>query len=345
MNTRAKPAGKPSKPAPAANQAARSRAAIWVLATAVLIAAGASAFGVWSFMNRPPEPLPLDEPGAQTEPGLVVKVESLYNDIYLYRQPNGYYLLSFGAERLRYIESIVNPRDELELPVEYTRSMVGAALAYPTELNSAAIIGLGGGRTAWYLHKSVPELKFTAVELDPEVARMADRYFHVRPEDNFALEIRDGRIWLSRTDEKFDVILVDAYRGPFVPFHLLTTEFYQLVAEHLKPGGIAVQNVEPTTMLFDSAVATIKSAFDHVEFLSGEGNIVIVAYNGPLKDEATIRKQAADRQAAYGFRYPLPGLLENRFEPPWNEETKPLTDDFAPVEYLKAIERHNERQT
>jgi spermidine synthase len=327
------------------NRAARPRAAVWVLAAAGVIAVSAAAYGTWSLTNRPPEPLPLGEPGAMTEPGLITKVESLYNDIYLYRRPNGYYLLSFGAERLRYVESIVNPRDDLELPVEYTRSMVAGALAYPTNLESAAIIGLGGGRTAWYLHKSVPRLDFTAVELDPEVARIADRYFSVRPEDNFEIEIRDGRIWLTRTDEKFDVILVDAYRGPFVPFHLLTTEFYQLVADHLKPGGVAVQNVEPTTMLFDSAVATIGAAFEHVEFLSGEGNIVIVAYNGPKKDEATLLKQANERQAEFGFRYPLDRLLANRFNPPWNEATEPLTDDFAPVEYLKAIERHNERQT
>lgn len=345
MTSRPKPAHKSAPPTTnPASYKARRRAAVWVLAAAALIVIGAGAWGGWAYLSRPAE-LPLDDPGDNPEPGLIAKVESLYNDIYLYRQPNGYYLLSFGAERLRYIESIVNPRDEMELPVEYTRSMIAGALVYPTELNSAAIIGLGGGRTAWYLHKSVPELQFTAVELDPEVARIADRYFNVRPEDNFDLEIRDGRVWLTRSDEKFDVILVDAYRGPFVPFHLLTSEFYKLVAEHLTPGGVAVQNVEPTTMLFDSAVATIKSAFEHVEFLKGEGNIVIVAYNGPLKDEATLRRQAEERQQQYKLRYPLPGLLANRFTPPWNEQTKPLTDDFAPVEYLKAIERHNERQS
>jgi spermidine synthase len=316
-----------------------------VLAAAAVIAVTASGYGAWSLWNATDEELPLDPPGAAFEPGLVVKVESLYNDIYLYRRENGNYLLSFGAERLRYVESVVNPDDEMELPVEYTRSMVAGALAYPSALGRAAIIGLGGGRTAWYMHKSVPELEFTAVELDPEVARIADRYFGVRPEENFGLEIRDGRIWLARTDETFDVILVDAYRGPFVPFHLLTTEFYQLVAEHLNPGGVVVQNVEPSTMLFDSAVATIKAAFEHTVFLSGQGNIVIVAYNGPEKDDETLMRLARERQTQFGFRYPLPELLANRFDPPWNEETLPLTDDFAPVEYLKAIERHNEKQT
>jgi spermidine synthase len=276
-------------------------------------------------------------------PNLVTRVESLYNDISLYRQSDGDYLLSFGARRLHYIESIVDPSDELALPVYYTQSMT-AGLAYAKGLDDAAIIGLGGGRTAWYVHKSIPGLHMTAVELDPEVVRLDAEYLKVKPEPGFDIEVKDGRVYLMRTDKRFDVIFVDAYRGPFVPFHLLTTEFYKLVGERLKPGGVAVQNVEPSTMLFDSAVATIKSAFDHVVFVGGQGNIVIVAYDGPERDEAELQRIAAARQAQYGFRYPLPDILARRYQPQWNAATKPLTDDFAPVEYLKAIERHNEKQ-
>jgi spermidine synthase len=220
-----------------------------------------------------------------------------------------------------------------------------AGLAYAAELKDAMIIGLGGGRTAWYHHKSVPDLSMTAVELDPEVARLADTFFKVQPERNFDIEIQDGRVYLAKTDRKFDIILIDAYRGPFVPFHLLTVEFYKLVAEHLKPGGVAVQNVEPSTMLFDSAVATIRQAFDHVVFFEGRGNIVVLAYDGPEKDEATLDRLAAERQAQFGFRYDLGEILGRRFQPAFDDKTKPLTDDFAPVEYLKAISRHNEKQT
>jgi len=320
---------------------ARSLTLIWlgVVGLPILVAA-AVAYFVFAHPSMPSTPAV----ATTADPALVTRVESLYNDISVYRRADGYLMLSFGAKRLHYVESIVNPADQLELPVTYTQSMVAGALAYPAELKDAAIIGLGGGRTAWYLHKSVPELSFTAVELDPEVARLAATYFGVKPEPNFDIAISDGRVYFARADKTFDVILIDAYRGPFVPFHLLTTEFYKLIAAHLKPGGVAVQNVEPTTMLFDSAVATVKSAFEHIVFLSGEGNIVIVAYNGPEKDDATLQRVAAERQAKYGFRYDLPMLLKRRFEPAWNTATKPLTDDFAPVEYIKAIERHNERQ-
>jgi spermidine synthase len=281
---------------------------------------------------------------AASPPGLITQVESLYNDIYLYKDLNGYYQMQFGANRLRYIESIVNPNDPLELPVSYTQAMT-AGLAYAENLRSAAIIGLGGGRTAWYHHKSVPELQFTAVELDPDVARIAANYFAVKPEPNFEVAVQDGRVWLAKTDKTFDIILVDAYRGPFVPFHLLTTEFYELVAQHLKPGGVAVQNVEPTTMLFDSAAATISAAFDHLVFLRGEGNIVIVAYNGPEKDEAWLQKVARERTAQYRLRYDLNQIIARRYPADWNRNTRPLTDDFAPVEFLHAIERHNAKQT
>ncbi len=326
-------AGKP--PAPAAGPPLR----LWAALAVVVVATIAGTVLLW-----PRSPGADIGPTRGGGPRLLAQVNSLYNDISVYQQPDGLMMMTFGAKRLNYVELVVNPKDALDLPVAYTQSMT-AGLAYATDLTAAAIIGLGGGRTAWYYHKSVPDLDFTAAELDPAVVKLTGQYFDVRPEKNFAIAVQDGRVWLTKTDKDFDVILIDAYRGPFVPFHLLTTEFYQLVAKHLRPGGVAVQNVEPTTMLFDSAVATIKSAFQHVVFLRGEGNIVILAYNGPEKDEATLQRQAAERTAQYHLRYPLGDILARRFTPQWNDKTQALTDDFAPVEYLKAIERHNEKQT
>lgn len=330
-----------TKPAPSRS--------ILLWAVPAVIALVALAGAAFVFYGSPEEePIVAATPdapaGTPSEPGLVARVESLYNDIYLRRREDGYYLLMFGAERRRYVESVVNPHDETELPVYYTQSMT-AGLAFPEKLESAAIVGLGGGRTAWYVHKSIPDLKFKAIELDPEVARIADRYFGVREEDNFDLIVRDGRVALDRSDDTFDLIFVDAYRGPFVPFHLLTTEFYELVADRLNPGGVAVQNVEPSTMLFDSAVATISAAFDNLHFISGKGNIVIVAYDGPRLSDDAVMERARQRQDQYGFRYDLTELIGRTYQPEWDATAEPLTDDWAPVEFLKAIERHNEKQT
>ena len=330
----------PAPPPPSAPKPKRSPAAI----LAALALAGVIAIGGAYLLWPSGRPTAAASAGSSGEDSLLTKVESLYNDISVYRRSDGKLSLQFGAKRLRYIESIVNPADPLDLPVYYTQSM-GAGLAYASGLDDVGAIGLGGGGIEWYQHKSLPSLRTTTIELDPEVVRLAREYFSVRTEPGFDIATEDGRVYLTHSDQRFDIMLVDAYRGPFVPFHLLTTEFYKLVAAHLKPGGVAVQNVEPTTMLFDSAVATIRQAFEHLVFLHGGGNIVILAYNGPERDEATVQRLAAERQATYKFRYDLKEILARRFAPSWKESTPPLTDDFAPVEYLKAIERHNEKQS
>jgi spermidine synthase len=282
-------------------------------------------------------------PRSSADDALIERIESLYNDIYLAKRDDGYFVLTFGARRRHYIESVVNPRDLLELPVPYTRMMT-VAVTYAQDLSDAAMIGLGGGRTSWYLHKSVPGLRLSVAELDPAVIKIGQEYLGVKSEPDFEVNTIDGRMFLTRSNKLFDIILVDAYRGPFVPFHLLTREFFSIAQKHLKPGGVLVQNVEPTTMLFDSAVATISNVFAHLDFYHGGGNIVVVAYDGPLKTAADLQRVAGERQAKFNLRYDLTGLLAQRYSPDIDQSKPPLTDDFAPAEYLRAIERHNERR-
>jgi len=138
------------------------------------------------------------------------------------------------------------------------------------------------------------------------------------------------------------VIMVDAYRGPFVPFHLLTREFYLTAKRRLKPGGVLAQNIEPTTMLFDAAIATIGSVFDTVELYPASGNVVAIAYDGPPTDHAKLAARAAALQSEYGFKYDLTDMLGDRRLVTKMPDRDPLIDDFAPVEMLKSIVRHNE---
>ncbi|MEM1300568.1 MAG: spermidine synthase, partial [Pseudomonadota bacterium] len=127
----------------------------------------------------------------------------------------------------------------------------------------------------------------------------------------------------------------------FVPFHMLTREFYQTAKRRMKPGGVLAQNIEPTTMLFDAAIATLASVFEHVELYPASGNVVAVAYDGPHKDADGLAKRARALQEAHDFYYPLPDLLSSRRILTTVPGSDPLVDDFAPVEMLKSIERHN----
>ena len=284
---------------------------------------------------------------AQDSRNLLESKESLYNNIYVYEQPP-YVSMTFGHNRRIYTESVYNTRDDRDLPVEYTRFMT-ASLMYAKDVHSVLEIGFGGGRTSWYLHRYLPNVQVTSVELDPTVVELARKYFGIKEEPNFQLVNRDGRLFLQESKEHYDLILIDAYRGPFVPFHLLTKEFYQIVKEHLADGGVVAQNVEPSTMLFDSAVKTINAVFPQLDFYRADGNIVTVAYDGAERKPEDLAGVARDRDKAYGLRYSLLDMLSQRrhiqiaggnvIDP----NAKVLTDDFAPVETLKNIERHNRK--
>lgn len=284
---------------------------------------------------------------AEAEPRqLLESRESLYNNIYVYQESN-YISLTFGYNRRIYTESIYNRRDDKDLPVQYTQFMT-AGLAYAKKLDRILEVGFGGGRTSWYLHRFMPTVPITSVELDPVVLELARKYFGVKDETNFTVATGDGRTFLKNSNEHYDVIFIDAYRGPFVPFHLLTKEFYTLIKEHLSEGGVVVQNVEPSTMLFDSAVMTINSVFPQVDFFPADGNVVTVAYGTPLSLE-DLQRTANERQQAFNFRYSIVQMLDQRRQLNLKDDStvdknaKILTDDFAPVEMLKAVERHNRK--
>jgi spermidine synthase len=272
---------------------------------------------------------------------MIEQRESEYNSIFVYER-GGMIYMSFGHNSKIWTESAYDPGDVTKLPIQYTRAMT-AGLAYPSSLERVLEIGFGGGRTAWYLHHFMPEVSVTSVELDPEVVALAKIHFGIKDEPNFQVVTKDGRLYLASNDLTYDIIFVDAYRGPFVPFHLLTQEFYKLAKSRLTPGGVVVQNIEPSTMLFDSALATIASVFANVDVYDAGGNYVAVAYDGPAISHEQLLMTAAKRQALYNFAYALPEVLGPRRVLDRTLEGSVLTDDFAPVESLKSIERHKAR--
>ena len=280
-------------------------------------------------------------------PRLLESRESLYNNIYVFEKPPEI-ALTFGHNKKFYAESIFNTQDDRDLPVPYTRLMT-AALMYAKNVHSILEIGSGGGRIAWYLHRFLPDVRVTSVELDPTVLELSRKYFGIKDEPNFILEARDGRLFLTQSKDRYDIILIDAYRGPFVPFHLLTREFYQIVKDHLAEGGVVMQNIDPDTMLFDSAIKTIGAVLPQIELYKPDDNIVTVAYDGPERKAEDLATVAGERDKALGLRYPLTGMLAGRKRVDLNDaqtisaKATVLTDDFAPVETLKAIERHNRK--
>src|SRR5690242_17770057 len=279
-------------------------------------------------------------PALAAEPGLLEKRESLYNNIFIFGDGNNV-SMTFGQNKRYYTESAMQLSDPGALIVEYTRFMT-MGIAYPPNLERIAEIGLGGGRTVSYLSGSLPDTAILAIELDKDVVDLAKKYFKFQETARLRTVVSDGRAFLLKDNEKWDVIMIDAYRGPFVPFHLLTKEFYILVKSRLHPGGVVVQNIEPTTMLFDSATATLKSVFPSVDLYDGGGNVVAVGYEGPQLPQAELLARAAKVQERYKLRYD-PAKLAAERRVLTRPSGKILTDDFAPVETMRAIDKNNEK--
>jgi len=264
--------------------------------------------------------------------GLVDQVETPYNQIYIFRDDT-YSTMKFGLYERRFTESVSNYKNPREMPLSYTRAMT-LGVACSANVRNALMIGLGGGTTVRYLNQYLPDTDFTEVEIDPGVIKMAKKYFDVREGPHMHIVERDARLYMNRATGPYDLIFVDAYRGWFVPFHLTTQEFYALAKSRLAPGGCLVQNVDPSTLLFDAVMATMTKVFKNVETMRARGNIIIIAYDGPKIYGTGWMRRAAAMQKRYGFAYNLTELADDFESMRWNAKTEPLTDDFAPAEIL-----------
>ena len=88
---------------------------------------------------------------------------------------------------------------------------------------------------AW--RPSIPGIDIDAVELDPVVTQLARQYMGLDTIPNLHVITADGREYLETTAQRYDLIVVDAYRTEYIPFYLATQEFFSLMRAHLNPGG------------------------------------------------------------------------------------------------------------
>ncbi|HEU5061914.1 MAG TPA: fused MFS/spermidine synthase [Solirubrobacterales bacterium] len=195
-----------------------------------------------------------------------------------------------------------------------------------------AILGNAGGTVARSFGHFFPATAVDAVEIDPELTELGRRYLDLR---NPRMEVfsEDARPWLERSDGGYDVIMVDAYRQPYIPFYLATREFFELTRERLAPGGLVIVNVghpEGGRELERVLGRTMAAAFPRVlRYPIEKTNTLLVAGEGAFSGArlrantealpAPLRPQA--RRAAAGLGPRLPG-------------GEVYTDDHAPVEWL-----------
>ena len=272
--------------------------------------------------------------------GRLAHVESEYNDIYISKRRNQL-IMTFQLKGWDYTESVTNLEDPDDLPLHYSQVMTAASLLYPSEVKRILMIGLGGGSISTYYGRAMPDVHIDTVELDQRVIDVAKQYFALRETPRVRYIAADGRVFLNRSKDRYDLILLDAYRGGYVPFHLLTREFYTLVKDRLTPGGAVAFNVHDGTKLYHSTVRTLGEVFPTVDlYPSGMGEVIATLSADPKFDRNVLATRAAALQERYKFRFPLPDVLKRRIANPQREAKGGaiITDDFAPVNLYDTID-------
>jgi spermidine synthase len=271
--------------------------------------------------------------------GRLAHIETEYNDVFITKR--GHQLvMSFQVKGWDYTESVSNLLDPDDLTLRYAQVMTIAAI-YPEAPRKILMLGLGGGSISTYLGRFIPEAAITTVEIDPGVITAAKTYFGLRETERIRHRAGDGRVFLNRNSEVYDLILLDAYRGGYVPFHLMTREFYMLVKQRLAPGGAAAFNVHDGSKLYDSTVKTLGEVFPTLHlYPTGRGEVIAVG-TGAALDPQMLERRAAALQKQYGFRFPLPEMLQWRVDKPQSQPVNAdvITDDFAPADVYDVMGR------
>lgn len=202
-------------------------------------------------------------------------------------------------------------------------------------LRSVAILGNAAGTVARQYGHYFPQTRVDGVEIDGQLNEIARSLFDLNTRDapNVKLHTADGRPWLRATDKKFDAIFVDAYRQPYVPFHLATREFFGLVKERLNPGGVVLVNIghpERSHALEEVLTTTMADVFSTVVRDPSQAvNTIAMATDGHVSP-AALRAAVPDLDRDL---QPLALATADRIGPRL-DGGKVYTDDISPVEWL-----------
>lgn len=195
-----------------------------------------------------------------------------------------------------------------------------------------AVLGNAGGTIANLYAEVWPNASIDGVEIDPLVSEVGVRYLGMT-NPKLTVHTADARVWIRGTDKRFDGMVIDAYRQPYIPFHLVSREFFQQVRDRLTTQGVVAINVGTPpgqTEAVDMIAATMRDVFPSVvQVRVDEFNSVIIGERLVLDD--------ATRRARLASVPPLVGSVAAAFADKLQIVAAGgtiLTDDHAPIEWV-----------
>jgi len=271
-------------------------------------------------------------------PYLQYEKESLYNYIQVTQQPDGSRLLILNEGQA--IHSIYYPDPNRVLTGWYWDYFLAAPYFNqgfkPQQLHRVGIIGLAAGTIAHQFTQVYGPVPIDGVEIDPQIVDVGRKYFGMN-EPNLHVYTEDGRTFMATTHAQYDVVAIDAFQQPYIPFQLTTREFFTQIRSHLSPTGVVALNTGHTThdfRLVQAFVNTMSQVFPSVYIFNVPGtfNTEVMATMQPTSidtfrsnlaqfDPTTIMGQVANEV--------LPVVARSHAD-----NGIVFTDDRAPIEQI-----------
>jgi spermidine synthase len=269
---------------------------------------------------------------AYTEDGYI-DTDTQYNRVRIYSTKDAKTDKEIKMMRINNESSSAMYLDSSELVFQYTK-FYHLLRHFNPQFQKTLMIG--GGAYSFpkdYVHK-YPDKQIDVVEIDPQLTALARKYFHLKDSPHLKIIHDDGRIFLNKTKEKYDVVLIDAFKSFYsIPYQLTTQETAEQIYNILNENGVVMINVI-------SAIEGAKGTFLQAEYATYK-SVFPYAYVIPVNSTNAKKPQNIMLIAVKSANTPLLSSedkeLDKYLENVWTEEIKTsvpiLTDDYAPVDY------------
>ncbi len=183
-----------------------------------------------------------------------------------------------------------------------------------------------------------PDKKIDVVEIDPQMTETARKYFKLTDHPNLQIFHADGRVFLNHNQQRYDVILIDAFTSVYsVPFQLTTIEAVRLIESNLADDGVVIVNLISAfegegAKFLQAELRTYKEIFPNVYLFKAKTE---KAEN--LAQNAIIVATKSNKIEFDSTDETIANLLKNRYEKPIELTLPILTDELAPVEYYNSL--------
>ena len=278
---------------------------------------------------------------------VIYEKNSLYHSISVYKR-GSVVTLQFGKMPPVYMQSQVNLNNLREHRLEYSK-MTFCGLLYNSQPKRMLVLGLGGGVIPRDMRHYFPDAEIDVVDIDPEIPQVAKEFFGFSEDDKLKVHVDDGRMFIKKQLRRnpvprYDIIILDAFNGDYIPFHLMTREFLQEVKGVVDDDGVVVANVFYSNRLFDAEFKTFLEVFERCQAFYGldSGNAMLVSGGPSMSILSPKQAEERARQLAekHDFAFDMVAVAR-RLDPDStpDPDARVLTDDRAPVNWLRSQEK------